>query len=82
MTAPRGAANENISRRRLIIGGLRLRDIKVVVKPSAVGPIRSAPSPKFQIPSTCAGAVPNDGRTYPCVLIQPEKRLVPDSPSH
>jgi hypothetical protein len=82
MTAPRGAANENISRRRLIIGGLRLRDIKVVVKPSAVGPIQLAPSPKTHTPSKGVGAVPNDGRTYPCVLIQPEIRLVPDSPSH
>jgi len=39
MTAPSGAANEKIKSRRLIIGGLRLRDIKVVVNPNAVGPI-------------------------------------------
>jgi hypothetical protein len=38
MTAPSGAANEKISSRRLIWGGVRLRDIKVVVRPRAVGP--------------------------------------------
>jgi hypothetical protein len=44
MTAPRGAANEKIRSRRLIWGGVRLRDIKVVVSPRAVGPARQLPS--------------------------------------
>jgi len=39
-TAPSGAANEKMRSRRLIWGGVRLRDMRVVVRPRAVGPIR------------------------------------------
>jgi hypothetical protein len=53
MTAPRGAANEKMRSLRLICGGVRLSDIKVVVRPRAVGPVSSAGNTSSMLTHLC-----------------------------